>query len=509
MSANSGNSSLSPASSAAQTSPAPAAAAVGLNIPNPVASVSISNVKSSAPAAQPSASPFAGSGARAHNTLPVATTSASASAPAMAHSHTLKLIPASSSTEQPVDLVAKPKLASSVAQTTLQVPNLSGIIASGASGGVQTPVTTQGAHMLRIPSLPQSMRPANVLPSPRASAPVASAAGSAQVLGNPSLAVVRGGTPVIPRPSTTLLTMPKNGVNLAVVQQVPSVNKVVLQAPSPSGGKGITGLAQVPRATATTIIRPPAAPYTIRTPVTQHASAAATSAGGTTAIRLTSVTSGSATQPTVQFVPVSLATSGGATLRPATIASGAGGLPTVNFRQGPGAATIVAAPRPSQQDGTVRVTLVQPSSTKPSPSHVSQSNFYKPVTLTSQSGAAAAGGAAAAAAGQQLRATTSSVAQPVRIGPIAAGTARAVLQPVNVSQSLSQPLTVSLTPSQISVPLQQNIITTKQPLRFPAVTGAAGGSKILQMPIVAAAGSGSGQPSGVTIQKTTIPGKYC
>ena len=100
--------------------------------------------------------------------------------------------------------------------------------------------------------------------------------------------------------------------------------------------------------------------------------------------------------------------------------------------------------------------------------------------------------------------STGPTAAPVRIGP---NPLRAMALPI----SQAQPLTVSVTPtSHISLPQQQNLLIGKQPLRFPttAATAAAAGGKILQMPIVAAASqqSGAGQPSGVTIQKTTIPG---
>ena len=101
--------------------------------------------------------------------------------------------------------------------------------------------------------------------------------------------------------------------------------------------------------------------------------------------------------------------------------------------------------------------------------------------------------------------STGPTAAPVRIGP---NPLRAMALPI----SQAQPLTVSVTPtSHISLPQQQNLLIGKQPLRFPttaATAAAAAGGKILQMPIVAAASqqSGAGQPSGVTIQKTTIPG---
>jgi len=518
----------------------------------------------------------------------------------MAHSHTLKLIPtaaAAAISDQPVDLAAKPKTAPSPSpspttskpqQTTLQVPNLSGLIApvsvaSGAAGVASlTPQRSPqggGIHTLRIPSLPQTLRPATVLPTasratltaagaPGGPAGSGAGAGGAQVItAGPGLAVMGrgGGAPgaaVLPRPPA-ILTVPKNaagGVNLAVVQQVPPVNKVVLQAPSPGGGKGstIAGITQVPRGTATTIIRPPSTPYTIRAPVAAHGAATSgqpTAGTTTTAMGLTAATVAAASTPsTVQFVPVSLATSGGATLRPAagaatiTGATGAtaGGLPTVSFRQG-SAAIVTQRPSPAQQldgsggavgggnnaaAGTVRVTLVQSSgsiSGKPTVSHatLSQSaSFYKPVTITTQHPVTSPSPVSAAVAQQQQMRTTTmvptslttsgaaAVTQPVRIGPLAPGTARAMLQPIGAATAAaaasSQPLTVSLTPtSHISLPLQQNLITTKQPLRFPAASVSAagsGGGKIFQMPIVAASNApGSGQPSGVTIQKTTIP----
>ena len=105
--------------------------------------------------------------------------------------------------------------------------------------------------------------------------------------------------------------------------------------------------------------------------------------------------------------------------------------------------------------------------------------------------------------------STGPTAAPVRIGP---NPLRAMALPISQA---GQPLTVSVPPtSHISLPIQQNLIGKSQPLRFPttaaaAATAAAAGGKILQMPIVAAAGqqSAAGQPSGVTIQKTTIPGE--
>jgi len=302
------------------------------------------------------------------------------------------------------------------------------------------------------------------------------------------------------------------GASVNVVQQVP--NKVVLRAPSPgAAGKTastITGIAQVQSrgSTGTTaIIRTPgsATPaYTIRGPV--PVTSQPTLAGSaTTAIRLTSPSNPGGAGP-VQFVPVSMAA--GSTLRPA-VASGAG--PAVSFRPAVSSATINQRP-PSASDNTnttgvgntVRVTLVQSSVAGGKPV-VSQPNYYKPITITSGGVQPVVSATPVSRASPVVSAAvpvSSPAAAPVRIGTIPA---RAMV-PI---AAVSQPLAVSVTPaSHISLPIQQNIISGKHgapSLRFPASVSTSG--KILQMPIVAgpAAAAATGQPSGVTIQKTTIP----
>jgi len=304
------------------------------------------------------------------------------------------------------------------------------------------------------------------------------------------------------------------GASVNVVQQVP--NKVVLRAPSPgAAGKTastITGIAQVQSrgSTATTaIIRTPgsATPaYTIRGPV--PVTSQPTLAGSaTTAIRLTSPSNPGGAGP-VQFVPVSMAA--GSTLRPA-VASGAG--PAVSFRPAVSSATINQRP-PSASDNTnttgvgntVRVTLVQSSVAGGKPV-VSQPNYYKPITITSGGVQPVVSATPVSRASPVVSAAvpvSSPAAAPVRIGTIPA---RAMVPIAAVSQT--QPLAVSVTPaSHISLPIQQNIISGKHgapSLRFPASVSTSG--KILRMPIVAgpATAAATGQPSGVTIQKTTIP----
>ena len=302
-------------------------------------------------------------------------------------------------------------MSSTPASTTSSASGATALTSSPAAGSSTTSATSPSAispeqsqpvdlatakpQPLRIPTVPSSMRP-----PPRAA-------------GITALPAVRS-QQVTTRPAA-LLAVPKSSniqgaqqVNLAVMQtqaQGPGggagqsqqqVNKVtVLTSTTPPSKAGTSQNAPVPRATATTIIRPPTSQFpgvTIRTPNS------ATSPVGATSIRLTTTgatSSAGGAPPPVQFVPVSLS----ASLRPQ------GGSATVPVSVRPavsGPVTVRPAgfrPSTSIVSDAVRVTLVQSAAGSVSrannpggtggggatltPTGVT-SGIYKPVTISTQ-----------------------------------------------------------------------------------------------------------------------------
>ena len=326
------------------------------------------------------------------------------------------------------------------------------ITSSGGATPTGTPVdlsqpvdlATTSKQPLRIPTVP---RP-TLNPAPRTTGGVA-------ILGGPT--PLRAQQPG-PRP---LLAVPKattaQQVNLAVM-----TNKVtVLTSTPPAKATPLTG-ANVPRATATTIIRPPTS-YPMNKGL-GTATPIGGVAGGATSIRLTTATPAQGPS-SVQLVPMSLPAtirpqSAGPVVRPA-------GMP-VSTRGGP------SPFRTAPISDAVRVTLVQsPVPSKASPVPTTTAGFYKQVTITPPGG-------------QKIASPNQVQSNAMRI-PAGSNTRMTVLPAAPLQ-------TVSLAP-------------TSQQINVPMAPGARAISsgKIISVPGNATAGPPPATPQGVTIQKASIP----
>ena len=270
-----------------------------------------------------------------------------------------------------------------------------------------------------------------------------------------------------PRP---LLTVPKatsvaQQVNLAVMNKV-----TVLTSTPPAKATPLTG-ANVPRATATTIIRPPTS-YPMNKGL-GTATPIGGVAGGATSIRLTTATS-SQGPSSVQLVPMSL---------PANIRPQSAGQPVVRPAGMPVSTRGGPSPfsRTTPISDAVRVTLVQ----SPVPSKASlgssgavnvsttsgNTGFYKQVTITPPN---------------QKIASAANVSNPS--SQMRIPNTRMTVLPATPLQ------TVSLAP-------------TSQQINVPMAPGARAltSGKIISVPGNATSGPPPSTPQGVTIQKASIP----
>ena len=329
--------------------------------------------------------------------------------------------------------------------------------------------TNKAPQPLRIPSVPRStLTPQPVRP------PIG---GGLAILGTPT-----GVTP-IRTPARPLIAVPKPSTTAQQMNYAMVSNKVtVLTSNPPAKAAPLPG--NMPRATATTIIRPPTSfPLTMKTPSSVPIGAP----GSGTSIRLTT-----AATPTnaasVQLVPMTIAA---ANLRPQ------GGLPTTVRPAGAIPASRGPTFRPtvvSTMSDAVRVTLVQ------SPANASKAppmgggaatitsttpNYYKQVTITPPNP-------------QKITAAPPAPSGPtMRIGGagLPAGTSRMTVLPANAAGPGGPLQTVSLAPasSQINVPLA------------PGTAKAITAGRIINVPTAAGVSPSGTTPTGVTIQKAAIP----